>query len=125
VTFDRSLWLSQRAIRLHAVIIVIVPSFTALCVWQVNRALDGNNLSWAYVFEWPFFAGYAVYMWWRFVHEVPDPAGPVAASPNDHQAPALVPAPAEAENPEAAAYNRYLSDLDQRGGPKRWRDHSA
>jgi hypothetical protein len=125
VTFDRSLWLSRRAIRLHAVIVVIVPSFTALCVWQVNRALDGNNLSWAYVFEWPFFAGYAVYMWWRFVHESPEAADPVTASSEGGPAPALVRAPAEAEDADAAAYNRYLADLDQRGGPKRWRDHSA
>jgi hypothetical protein len=31
--------------------------------------LGGNGLSWAYVFEWPAFAVYAVYMWWRLIHD--------------------------------------------------------
>jgi hypothetical protein len=35
----------------------------------LGRALQGNLLSWAYTFEWPFFAGYATWMWWRLVHE--------------------------------------------------------
>jgi hypothetical protein len=76
-----SIWFSRRAIGLHVLIVVIVPTFAALCVWQVHRALGGNDLSWAYVFEWPFFAGYAIYMWWRFVHEAPlEPSPAVAAS---------------------------------------------
>ena len=64
-------WWSRRAIGLHVVILIVVPTFAALCLWQLHRALDGNGLSWAYVFEWPFFAGYAIYMWWRFLHEPP------------------------------------------------------
>jgi hypothetical protein len=51
------------------VILIVVPTFAGLCFWQIRRALGGNDLSWAYVFEWPFFAGYAVYMWWRLLHE--------------------------------------------------------
>src|ERR1700685_384739 len=74
------LWFSRRALTLHAIIIVIVATFAALCIWQVHRALDGNSLSWAYVFEWPFFAGYAIYMWWRFVHEDPATVAAVAAA---------------------------------------------
>jgi hypothetical protein len=79
---DKRVWLSPRALRLHAVILVVVPGFTALCVWQIYRAVGGNELSWAYVFEWPFFAAYAIYMWWRFVHEpreVPAVAAPAVA----------------------------------------------
>ena len=68
----KQVWLTPRALKLHAVILVVVPGFMALCIWQLSRALGGNDLSWAYVFEWPFFAAYAVYMWWRFVHEAPD-----------------------------------------------------
>ena len=86
---DPKVWLSPRALRLHAVIIVVVPAFMALCFWQLDRALSGNELSWAYVFEWPFFAGYAVYMWWRLVHEAPD-------------APEASEAAAASEAPEAA-----------------------
>ena len=27
--------------------------------WQLHRALSGNELSWAYTFEWPLFAIFA------------------------------------------------------------------
>ena len=99
------IWFSRRALVLHAVIIVIVPAFMALCIWQLRRALSGNDLSWAYVFEWPFFAGYAVYMWWRFVHDVTPEPGSAGHAP---VASARGPEP---ENEELAAYNRYLGAL--------------
>jgi len=41
----------------------------ALCgfaFWfELGRAERGNGLSWAYVFEWPLLAVFAVYMWWN------------------------------------------------------------
>jgi hypothetical protein len=107
---DKKVWLSRRALKLHAVILIVVPAFMALCVWQIYRALGGNNLSWAYVFEWPLFAGYAVYMWWRIVHEVPD--APV--TPGDEPAPTGETARQEDEDPELAAYNEYLAELAER-----------
>ena len=112
---DRQVWFSPRALKLHAVILIVVPGFMALCIWQIDRALSGNTLSWAYVFEWPLFAAYAVYMWWRILHETPDvaPAPEAeAASENGH---AAVPAPPDAqeakEDEEMAAYNEYLARL--------------
>lgn len=54
---------------LHLVALLVVPGFLALAWWQLERALGGNGLSWAYVFEWPFFAGYGVFVWWRLVHD--------------------------------------------------------
>jgi hypothetical protein len=118
---DRRVWFSRRAIALHAVIIVVVPTFLGLCAWQVDRALSGNGLSWAYVFEWPFFAGYAIYMWWRFLHEPPEGAEGDRPVTNGKVA-AIEAAPAsEAESEEEAAYNDYLSELAERGKPKRWR----
>jgi hypothetical protein len=105
---------------LHAVIIVIVPTFAALCDWQVHRALSGNDLSWAYVFEWPFFAGYAIYMWWRFVHEDPVATG-TAATGQSSPPPATTPPASADEDAELAAYNRYLAELAARDTPKRWR----
>ena len=137
---DRGFWFSRRAIALHVVIIVIVPTFIALCVWQVHRALDGNDLSWAYVFEWPFFAGYAVYMWWRLVHEQPEVAADAVANTgsgvaagtdrNGSATPELgaltvkdLPTDDAEDVEEAedlAAYNAYLADLAERGKPKHW-----
>jgi hypothetical protein len=44
----------------------------ALCVaafwFEIGRAEGGNELSWAYVFEWPLLAIFAVYMWWKVLH---------------------------------------------------------
>jgi hypothetical protein len=112
------LWFSRRALSLHAVIIVIVPSFAALCIWQITRALDGNSLSWAYVFEWPFFAGYAVYMWWRFIHEKPPADETKVATAIDPTSAAV-----ELADPDAtdrAAYNDYLAQLAAQDKPKTW-----
>ena len=117
---DSRVWFSRRALKLHAVILIVVPGFLALCLWQVSRAVDGNTLSWAYVFEWPLFAGYAVYMWWRLVHEAPegtpppasdgDPAGgPNASASADPAGDAR-----QEEDPELAAYNAYLAQLAER-----------
>jgi hypothetical protein len=79
----KSIWWTPRAIGLHVTIIVVLPTFLGLFWWQVQRVRQGNTLSWAYVFEWPFFAGYAVYLWWKLVHDQPEPAeedGPSAAA---------------------------------------------
>jgi hypothetical protein len=121
---NKEVWLSRRALRLHVVILVVVPAFMALCLWQLSRALGGNELSWAYTFEWPLFAAYAVYMWWRFVHEAPEGAaapgdgnGAEPMSNGDPAAAAQRAAEAErraGEDAELAAYNDYLAQLAQR-----------
>jgi hypothetical protein len=101
-------WFSRRAILLHLTALVVVPGCLALGWWQLHRALSGNDLSWAYSFEWPFFSGYAVYLWWKLVHERPeadtsaeqgDPATTTADMVEDEV------------DEELAAYNRYLADL--------------
>jgi len=122
------MWFSRRAVGLHALIIVVVPTFAALCVWQLRRALGGNDLSWAYVFEWPFFAGYAVYMWWRFIHETPldTTATPTPAPPASTDADADANTMTEDsggtddEAAERSAYNTYLAELAARDKPKQW-----
>ena len=121
---DKKVWLSRRAIKLHVVILIVVPAFLALCLWQVSRAVGGNTLSWAYVFEWPLFAAYAVYMWWRFVHEAAEDTPPPAtagadAGGSNGSAPSPTTAPEETaqekeEDKEMAAYNDYLAQLAER-----------
>ncbi|HEY1652231.1 MAG TPA: hypothetical protein VGG09_10150 [Acidimicrobiales bacterium] len=39
----------------------------AAFVIELLRALGGHSFSWMYVFEWPLFAGFAVYMWWNLL----------------------------------------------------------
>jgi DNA-binding transcriptional regulator of glucitol operon len=120
---NTKVWFSRRAIKLHVVILIVVPSFLALMLWQIDRALGGNTLSWAYVFEWPLFAGYAIYMWWRFVHEAAEDTPPLAtagADPGGQTASAsTAPEPEETpqekeEDKEMAAYNDYLAQLAER-----------
>ncbi len=36
---------------------------------ELHRAIQGNSLSWAYVFEWPILAGYALYMWKKLLSD--------------------------------------------------------
>ena len=45
----------------HVTAVLVVPGCLALAAWQILRALGGNSLSWAYVFEWPIFAGYGAF----------------------------------------------------------------
>ncbi len=41
----------------------------AVAFWfEIGRALGGNALSWAYVFEWPLLGIFSVYMWWQVIH---------------------------------------------------------
>ena len=109
----RSRWLTGPALTLHFTIFPLVGAFLALAWWQLHRALSGNTLSWFYTFEWPFFAAYAVYMWWKLIHDdVPEAAGPDDAGSKARQA---------AEDERMAAYNRYLAELAASGRPKTWR----
>jgi hypothetical protein len=62
-------YLTWRCMGLHALVVVLVPLFCLAGWWQYRVALGGNDLSWVYTVEWPFFAVYAVYIWWRLIHD--------------------------------------------------------
>lgn len=64
-------YLTPRCLWMHATIIVLLPTFAWLTKWQLDRALGGNTLSWAYTFEWPLFGIYAIYVWWQLIHDQP------------------------------------------------------
>jgi hypothetical protein len=128
---------------LHVALVVSVPGFLVLGWWQLHRALSGNNLSWAYTVEWPFFAAYAVWMWWKLVHEEPAPASPGAADQGEvadsgrarrtgqlspgttttgealtASSPPVDFDPYDETEPELAAYNRYLAGLHDADRPR-------
>jgi hypothetical protein len=80
-------YFTPRCIGLHVTLLVVLPAFAWLTNWQLGRALGGNALSWAYTFEWPLFAGYACYMWWQLIHDVPtDAARRTAPAPESGDA---------------------------------------
>lgn len=62
-------YFTPRCIGMHVTLLILLPVFAWLTWWQLSRALAGNTLSWAYTFEWPLFAGYAVYVWWQLIHD--------------------------------------------------------
>jgi hypothetical protein len=62
-------YFTPRFIGMHVTLVILLPVFAWLTWWQLGRALGGNTLSWAYTFEWPLFAGYAVYVWWQLIHD--------------------------------------------------------
>jgi hypothetical protein len=53
------------AFRAHLTL-VFGLALCAVAFWfELGRAERGNELSWAYVFEWPLLGIFAVYMWWN------------------------------------------------------------
>jgi hypothetical protein len=84
-------YFTSRCIALHVTLLVVLPAFAWLTKWQLSRAIGGNTLSWAYTFEWPLFAGYAIYVWWNLVHDSVNsvtPRWPGARGEHDAASPA-------------------------------------
>lgn len=59
----------SEAVKLHLTLAGGLILCTGAFMFEVQRALGGNELSWAYVFEWPLFAVFACYMWWNLLHQ--------------------------------------------------------
>jgi len=132
----RQRWLSGRAVSLHAAVLVFVPGCAVAAWWQVNRAQDGNQLSFFYSAMWPVFGLLGLYFWWMLVHTDYDTVGlkgmrrQQTGAPEDQAAsPAPPPVVTEAPpvvaateaDPELAAYNARLAELSAKG-PKTWRN---
>ena len=142
MTAVRQRWLSGRAISLHVAVLVFVPGCALAAWWQINRAQDGNQLSYFYSVMWPVFGVLGLYFWWMFIHTDYENVGlkgtrrqaqaaaatrasgeaTSSSPPNvDSEAPAA--AAAEAD-PELAAYNARLAELAAQG-PKTWRHRES
>lgn len=109
----------------HALVVASVLGMLWLGNWQLHRAEAGNALSWAYTFEWPLFAIFAVVFWAKTIRDEVHP--PAEAKPRDAvPLPGGIPAPRGDEEPgeddeELAAYNAYLARLTKEvRGHGRW-----
>jgi DNA-binding transcriptional regulator of glucitol operon len=130
--YVRERWLSRRAVSLHLTILVLVPACALAAWWQINRAADGNQLSYLYSVLWPAFGVLSVYFWWMLIHTDYESAGlkgmlrqqEVAAAATTPAVPDSLhdmPRPvSEVDDPELAAYNARLAELAAQG-PKTWR----
>jgi hypothetical protein len=101
----------RAALRLH----LMLAGGLTLCAGafsiEVLRALGGNTLSWLYVFEWPFFACFGIYMWRNLLN-----GGDTDPTSSQDAAMATIPGVTattpDAEQDEAlAAWNRYLGEM--------------
>jgi hypothetical protein len=134
----RERWLSRRAVWLHLSILVFVPGCAVAAWWQINRAADGNQLSYLYSVLWPAFGILGLYFWWMLIHTDYESAGlkgmqrqQAAAASTDAEATEISPPPpgvvpsatpivSADEDPALAAYNARLAELAAQG-PKTWR----
>ena len=109
----------------HAFTAAAVAGMLWLGYWQFHRAESGNALSWAYTFEWPVFAVFGVVFWAKTIFdefrspesgdraagqiELPAGAGrPASGGPGSGTV-----AVRDEDDPELAAYNAYLSRLNE------------
>jgi hypothetical protein len=70
--------LRPRWLAWHAFAVCAAAGMLWLGDWQLHRAMAGNELSWAYTFEWPLFAVLGAVFWAKTIREelgTPRPAG--------------------------------------------------
>ena len=118
----------------HLLALVLIAGCLLLGLWQLSRATGGNMLSWAYTLEWPLFAAFFGWMWFRMARDAistargEDPyvaVRPAPLTPRRPPAPLTTRQPSAAltpgrppaagstddDDPQLAAYNRYLAWL--------------
>jgi DNA-binding transcriptional regulator of glucitol operon len=113
----------------QALIAVVVAAFVVACLrlglWQWERYTSGGGTlqNLGYTLQWPTFAAFAVFMWWRLrrlererrqqlerqAQSSPEPQPP--KEPPAVQPPAAVTPARDEPEDELAAYNRYLAEL--------------
>ena len=114
-----------------------VPACALAAWWQINRAADGNQLSYLYSVLWPAFGLLGLYFWWMLIHTDFDNvglkgmrrqqaaaglggAGRASATRRCGTRAATPSSRRPSEDPELAAYNERLAELAAQG-PKTWR----
>ncbi len=114
-------WGSAPAVRLHVSVVAAVVISSAAGWFEYTRARAGNQLSWAYAVEWPLIGGFCVYMWWRLLHDFTTTGdGPPGPARTRRAGAAPGPTDPPAADPELAAWQRYVAELqaaDPPGGP--------
>lgn len=111
----------------HMFVLLGVLGMLWLGRWQLHRAESGNSLSWAYAFEWPLFAIFAVFFW---VKTIRDEVHPPAQAKDAFTLSDGIPAPPPSAlwgvggvepDEELASYNAYRARLTKEvRGHGRW-----
>ncbi len=99
---------------------VLLAAALSLCFiagrWQFHRAVARDSvLNWSYTVEWGLFGAFALLCWgWLLRDELRGGLIEQDAPPPTVYLPAAQPV-SDDEDPELAAYNRYLAELNQKG----------
>nr|WP_228047044.1 hypothetical protein [Saccharopolyspora sp. HNM0983] len=127
--------MTTRWLLLHVLFLVATIATGFFTVWQWDRAHEagGSFQNLGYALQWPLFGAFTIFLWIRMIRmdmhaDTPSAEGvePSPAQDADNPAPdhrggrrvnrPLVPPPAPPvdsdEDPDLAAYNRYLAGLD-------------
>lgn len=124
----RGLWTPGWIAR-HVLALVLTGGCLAMGWWQITRAAGGNALSYGYMFQWPVFAGFVVFLWWREVQLARRRDSPAPAPTEPERLPGApvtpgrpvrvaVARPGAEDDPELAAYNDYLAWLAAHPGAR-------
>jgi hypothetical protein len=108
--------LSPRWLLRHLLLVIALATCWGFGRWQLHRALDRHSiLNWSYTVEWALFGGFALLCWGWFLRDElrgrdADPEAEPEPAPRGYL-PVAQPV-TEEEDPELAAYNRYLAELN-------------
>ncbi len=97
--------LRPRWLAWHSFVWIAAVGMLFLGDWQLHRAESGNELSWAYTFEWPLFSVFTVYFWIKSLRDElrEHRAAAPTSEANAAQTVTAVPAAAAALGSSAAA----------------------
>ena len=95
----------------HAFAVLATLGMLWLGRWQLHRAEAGNELSWAYTFEWPLFAIFGLLFWARSLREELRAHGQAAAPAAEPATVTEVTGPADPDDAQAAADAAHLARL--------------
>ena len=98
--------LRPRWLAWHAFAVLAAAGMLWLGDWQLHRAESGNELSWAYTFEWPLFAIFGVYFWAKSLRDELRDQSPDADAAKGDAAEA-----GAADSAESASADAYLERL--------------
>jgi hypothetical protein len=116
----------------HVFALILIVACLGLGWWQFTRASEGNAVSWGYMFEWPVFAAFIGFLWFREVQQHLRGGGPAeedeqeADEPGD-DSPVTIRRPvrvvakrsaATGDDPELDAYNDYLTWMSAHPGAR-------
>jgi hypothetical protein len=96
------------ALHLHLTLAAGLALCLGAFIIELMRALGGHSFSWLYVFEWPLFAGFAIYMWWNLLQGYD--RAPRASTSASSSPPSVTP------DTDLDAWNVYLQVMEAAEG---------